>query len=141
MVARRILTAFALLALLAGCGSSDGGAAGAARSTTSTTRHSSPGVTYPAENREVFLASCLDNARKTADGNATDEVLRESCRCVLRQMEDHYTFKEFAELEQDLVAGRASDVDSGRLLNWATRCRRQAESTSDGIDEGAGEVG
>jgi hypothetical protein len=80
---------------------------------------------YSQEVRGNFLDSCLENATRTAKGAATEEQLTQTCECILGKVEQEYSEAEFAEFEQRLLGGKASDEESGRLVNWSTQCAQE----------------
>ena len=115
--------ALLLLAVLGlgGCGSEDAPEAAGER----------PGPSprpsgYSQEVRENFLKSCLENATNTAKGAATEEQLTQTCGCILGRVQEEYSQAEFADFEQRLLGGKASDEESGRLVRWSTDCAREA---------------
>ena len=81
---------------------------------------------YSAEVRENFLTSCLENATKTSNGAATEEQLTQTCECILGKVEQEYSEADFAQFEQRLLDGKASDEENGRLVRWSTDCAREA---------------
>ncbi len=118
---RRPLPALALLAVLGLTGCSSGSPASAPPP------EAAPASTgYSQLVRTTFLDACVDNARNTADGAATDEQLTQTCECILGKVEQQYSESEFAEFEKRLLGGDASDEESGRLVNWSTDCAREA---------------
>jgi hypothetical protein len=119
---RRALAALLLLAALGltGCGDDSGADAAPVRS------QASGG--YSDEVRSNFLASCVENATRTAEGAASEEQLTQTCECILGKVEREYSEQEFGEFEQRLLGGNASDEESGRLVNWSTECAQEASS-------------
>lgn len=80
------------------------------------------------EVRDNFLSACVENAVETANGAATEEQLTSTCECILGKVEEEYSQEEFEEFEKRLVAGDASDQESGRLINWSTQCAQDSAS-------------
>lgn len=122
---RRALPALLLLAAvgLAGCGGGTEDEAAPARTAAAPTA-----TGYSQEVRSNFLDSCLDNAKNTAGGTVTEEQLTQTCACILGKVEQQYSEPEFAEFEERLLGGQASDEESGRLKGWSTDCARTASS-------------
>lgn len=110
--------------LLTGCSGSSSDAAPAPELTEEPTS----GSGYSQEVRGNFLASCLENATRTAEGAATQEQLTQTCECILGKVEQEYSEAEFTSFEQRLLGGRASDQESGRLVTWSTDCARESTS-------------
>ncbi len=118
----RALPALLILAALglSGCGGGDAEPQAAAPTSAETG--------YSNAVRANFLGSCLENATRTANGAATEEQLTQTCECILGKVEGEYSETEFAEFEQRLLGGKASDEESGRLVNWSTACAKDAAS-------------
>lgn len=117
---RRALPGLMLLAVLGltGCG-------GGGEQDVAATRATAPTAAgYSQEVRGNFLGSCLENATNTAGDAATEEQLTQTCECILGRVEQEYSQTEFAGFEKRLLAGDASDAESGRLLDWSTECAR-----------------
>lgn len=81
---------------------------------------------YSALVRTTFLDSCVDNARNSSRGAASEEQLTRTCECILTRVEQAYTEAEFAEFEKRLLGGDASGEESDRLASWSTACAREA---------------
>lgn len=116
---RRALPALLLLAVLAlsGCGDDDPSAG------------ASPDPTgYSEEVRGNFLTSCVENARTTSKGAATDEQLTQTCECILGKVEKEYSQAEFTDFEQRLLANEVTAEESEQLKTWSTDCAREATS-------------
>lgn len=116
-----LLATLLLIALpaLAGCGDD-------AAPVASPSNDASPG--YSAEVRDNFLTSCVDNARTTANGAASEEQLQSTCECILGKVETELSEKEFAQFEQRLLGGTASKQESDQLTQWSTDCATAAGS-------------
>lgn len=95
---RSIAVCVVLALALAGCGgsSSDDGDA-------------SPNVaSWPEEIRDNFSAACVVGAEASgADSGEAEDY----CACVLSELESRYTAEEFAEAEQKMLNGEATDLD------------------------------
>ncbi len=115
---RRLLPGLLVLAAVTGCSDAGDDAAPARPSPTSTG--------YSQEVRANFLTSCIENAKNTAGGAATEEQLSLTCECILGKVEQEYSEAEFAAFEKRLLGGGASDEESGRLVNWSTDCARDS---------------
>jgi hypothetical protein len=83
---------------------------------------------YSADVRENFLTSCIDNATNTAGGAASEEQLTQTCECILGKVEQEYSEAEFAEFEQRLLGGEASEQENSQLVGWSTSCAEEAAS-------------
>lgn len=83
---------------------------------------------YSAEVRENFLTSCIDNATNAAGGAASEEQLTQTCECILGKVEQEYSEAEFAEFEQRLLGGEASEQENAQLVGWSTSCAEEAAS-------------
>lgn len=88
----------------------------------------SAGAPYSTEVRENFLTSCLDNATKEAGGSASREQLTQTCECILGKVEQEYSEAEFAEFEQRLLGGDASEQENAQLVGWSQECAQDAAS-------------
>ena len=117
---RRALPRLAVLAALALTGCGDGGSSEEA--------DGSAGGRYSSEVRENFLDSCLENATNSANGQADEEQLIRTCECILGKVEAEYSEQEFAQFEQRLLGGDASEAESGRLVSWSNDCAKSAAS-------------
>ncbi len=114
---RRLLPALLLAALaLTSCGDDDPAAPAAG---------DSPGR-FAADVRENFLESCVQNAKETSDGDATDEQLQQTCECILGKIEREYSEAEFAAFEQRLLGDTASEEETSQLAQWSTDCAEEA---------------
>lgn len=83
---------------------------------------------YSAEVRENFLRSCVTNATQTGGGAASEEELTRTCECILGKVEQEYSEVEFAQFEQRLLGGTASEQETARLTQWSTSCADEATS-------------
>ena len=83
---------------LAGCGGSSGDDGDA-----------SPDIaSWPEEIRDNFSAACVVGAEASgADSGEAEDY----CACVLSELESRYTAEEFAEAEQKMLNGEATDLD------------------------------
>ncbi len=106
--------------VLAGCSGDSSPEAGPSRGA-----QASP-TGYAEDVRTNFLDSCVENATNTSRGAATQEQLSQTCTCILGKVEQEYSQAEFADFEKRLVAGDASEQESGRLVTWSTECARTA---------------
>ncbi len=106
---------------LTGCGAASDGDAAPVRTATTPTP-------YSQEVRGNFLDSCVENAANTAGGAATQEQLTRTCECILGKVEQEYSEAEFADFEERLLGGQASDEESDRLVGWSTDCARASAS-------------
>lgn len=106
---RRALPALLLLVGLTGCG---GGA--------------DPAVSFSEQVRGNFLTSCIDNAKNSSNGAATEEQVTRTCECILGKVEQEYSEAEFAQFEKRLLGNKASDEESARLVDWSSTCAREA---------------
>ena len=122
---RRALTAALVPAalLLSACG---GGSTDATAARDDTPTPTAEAVRFSEQVRTNFLDSCIENAKETAGGSASDEVLTQTCACILGRVEQEYTESEFAEFEKRLLGGTASDQESGQLTDWSTDCAEEA---------------
>ena len=78
--------------------------------------------------RGNFLTSCVDNARTTADGAASEQQLESTCECILGKVETEYSEAEFAGFEQRLLGGAASQAENDQLVAWSTACADESRS-------------
>jgi hypothetical protein len=122
---RRSLPAVLLAgaALLSACGGDTTEPAPANEETTPATAQA---ARFPEQVRGTFLDSCVENATQTAGGSASEQVLQQTCECILGRVEKEYTQTEFAAFEQRLLGGTASAEESGRLTAWSTACAEDA---------------
>ena len=67
---------------------------------------------WPEENREAFSNACVLNAEEA--GASADEA-EDYCSCVLTELESRYSIDEFAEIEQEMLRGEATDLDMEEL--------------------------
>lgn len=67
---------------------------------------------WPEENREAFSNACVLNAEEA--GADADEA-QDYCSCVLTELERRYSLDEFAEIEQEMLRGEATDLDMTEL--------------------------
>lgn len=81
---------------------------------------------YSQEVRDNFLSSCLQNATNSSNGAVSEQQLRATCECILGKVELEYSESEFAEFEQRLLSGEASDEESARLEGWSTECAEES---------------
>ena len=126
---RRRASSLLLLATLAlaGCGGG-GDSEPAAQQQPTPTATAGGGAGYSADVRANFLTSCIENARNTAKGAATEEQLSQTCECILGKVEEEYSQADFAAFEERLLGGTATDEESGRLVRWSTDCAKEATS-------------
>ena len=68
---------------------------------------------FPALVKENFMASCKSNAAATS--GLPEENFQEICGCVLGELESRYSLADFLTAEQDILAGRPSDLDIDAL--------------------------
>ena len=123
---RRVLTGPLLATALALTACSGGDTTVTSTPGDTTQEPSAAAASFSAEVRTNFLDSCIENARNTADGAATDEELTSTCECILGRVEQEYSEAEFAEFEQRLLSGEASEQESGQLVDWSTECAEAA---------------
>lgn len=109
---RRAATSLALVAALAvaGCGSEPDAPTEQASGR------------YSADVRTNFLDSCVRNATNSATGEVDEQQLTSTCECILEKVEAQYSEAEFAQFEQRLLGGTASDADSQQLVAWSNDC-------------------
>lgn len=88
----------------------------------------SAGSAYSDEVRENFLTSCIENATKEAGESASREQLTQTCECILGKVEQEFSETEFAEFEQRLLSGEASDQENAQLVGWSQECASDAAS-------------
>ena len=81
---------------------------------------------YSQDVRDNFLSSCLENATNSATGEVSEQQLRATCECILGKVELEYSESEFAEFEQRLLSGEATDEESARLAGWSTECAEES---------------
>jgi hypothetical protein len=68
---------------------------------------------FPELVKKNFMASCKTNAAATS--GLPEENFQEICACVLGQLENRFSLADFLTAEQDLLAGRPSDLDINAL--------------------------
>jgi hypothetical protein len=61
------------------------------KTTTTNPNASLAGYQYPTETRNLFTKTCLDSSENNTDG----------CTCLLNYFENHYSFNDYAQLEQE----------------------------------------
>ena len=122
---RRALAAPLLVVALAlsGCG---GGNTAAAPDSADEATPTAAAEGFSEEVRTNFLDSCIANAKETAGGSASEEQLTQTCECILGKVEEEYSEAEFAEFEQRLLGGTASEQESGQLVGWSTACAEES---------------
>ena len=67
---------------------------------------------WPEENREAFSNACVLNAE---EAGADAYEAQDYCSCVLTELERRYSLTEFAEIEQAMLRGEATDLDMTEL--------------------------
>lgn len=90
-----IVSLFAVTTLLAGCG------------------EETP-TDYSAENREAFLAACVDDS---VDGLFPQRI----CQCVYDEAESTIAFERFAEIEEQLSGNETTPLPDD-LLDLVAHC-------------------
>ena len=81
---------------------------------------------FSADVRQNFLTSCIENAAETAGEAADEEQLGATCECILAKVEQEYDEAEFAQFEQRLLDGSASEAESAQLEQWSTSCAEES---------------
>lgn len=72
-----------------------------------------PKYDYPQESQDAFIDSCTE----------TSGGLRHFCTCLLSHVQNHYSFDDFAALEQRIIA-QGPPEEFNNLINEATtQCR------------------
>jgi hypothetical protein len=67
------------------------------------------GRRYPSDVRSTFKTNCQISA--AASSGLSRSAFTDICECLLRALEQDYSFEEFTKAEQDMLAGRASGID------------------------------
>jgi hypothetical protein len=88
---RQMAACLVLAVAVTGCGGSSGGANG-----------------WPEETSAAFSNACVLNAEESG---ADPDSAQDYCSCALTELERRYSATEFAEIEQKMMRGEATDLD------------------------------